>query len=225
VSAARAVLVAALVGGSLLGGATAGAQEDEQWKVGYPHIEFGIDVGVILWNHVDRNVVRPGGTVDARISWDYKYWAPMIALGFRGNGIDYDALAGAPTLAGRQTLTNIFFALGVRFVYPNRSRVSPLLDGWFDLNWWHLNETTVVCDPTIWYCRGYSNFRFTPGFHGRLGIQIRLTPSADLEIGFGAGYTFQGQFFTSNESWLEPSIGFTYSFPPGYQDRTSMHNF
>ena len=52
-----------------------------------------------------------------------------------------------------------------------------------------------------------------------------MTPSADLEIGFGAGYTFQGQFFPSNQSWLEPSIGFTYSFPPGYQDRTSMHNF
>ena len=48
----------------------ASADSDDPSKVGYPHIEFGIDVGVILWIGVDRDIVRPGGTVDARIGWN-----------------------------------------------------------------------------------------------------------------------------------------------------------
>ena len=56
-------------------------------------------------------------------------------------------------------------------------------------------------------------------------MQIRVAPQADLEIGFGAGYSFQGQFFLTNRSWLEPSISFTYSFPAGYENRTSIEGY
>lgn len=196
----------------------AGAPETE-----YPHLEFGIDVGVLLWNGVDRNVVRPGGTVAARVGWNYKWWVPMFALGFRGNGVDLSSIQGAPRGTYRETLTNIFFSAGVRFVTPNRTRVAPFVDGWFDLNWWHLNKTQVVCN--VWYCQGTNQYRFAPGFHGRIGMQIRVAPRADLELGFGAGYSFRGQFFERNRSWLEPSVSFTYSFPAGYQNRTSMPGY
>ena len=215
---ARTIALASLLAtGATVFTSAVEAHYSDSRQPGYPHIEIGFDVGVLLWNGVDRNVVRPGGTVDVRFGWDYKWWVPMIALGFRGNGLNLDNVPGASAAATRETLTNIFLALGVRFVAPNKTRVAPFADGWFDFNWWHLNETQVVC--TVWYCTGSNRYRFTPGFHGRLGMQIRLAPRADLEIGFGAGYSFQGQFFLRNRSWLEPSIGLTYSFPAGYQDR------
>ncbi len=199
------------------------AQLEDPWANRYPHLDFGLDVGVLLWNGADREVVRPGGTVAARIGYDYKWWAPMLGLGFRGNGVDLSSLQGAPQGTTRETLTNIFFSLGVRFVTPNRTRVAPFLDGWFDFNWWSLAQTQVVCG--VWYCQGTGLYRFAPGFHGRIGLQIRVAPRADLEIGFGAGYSFRGQFFESNRSWIEPSVGFTYSFPYGYQNRTSIPGY
>ena len=216
-------LVAALAAGATFATGVAGAQHEDRGKIGYPHIEFGFDVGVMLWNGVDRDIVRPGGTVDARFGWDYKWWVPMFALGFRGNGVNLNNIPGAPASTPRETLTNIFFSAGMRFVAPNRTRVAPFADGWFDFNWWHLNQTQIICDP--WYCSGYNQYRFTPGFHGRVGMQIRVAPQADLEIGFGAGYSFQGQFFLRNRSWLEPSVGFTYSFPAGYENRTTIKGY
>jgi hypothetical protein len=220
----RLVALALMVAASATAVATmARAQDENRWDVRYPHIEFGIDVGVMLWNGVDRNVVRPGGTVAAHFGWDYKWWVPMFALGFRGNGIDVRNIPNASPTAQRQTLTNIFFALGMRFAAPNRTRVAPFLDGWLDLNWWHLNETQILCN--VWYCQGTNQYRFAPGFHGRIGMQIRVAPQADLEIGFGAGYSFRGQFFLENQSWLEPSFSFTYSFPAGYENRTSIRGY
>jgi hypothetical protein len=220
----RSVALALMIAASATSVASAAhAQYENPWEVRYPHIEFGIDVGVILWNGVDRNVVRPGGTVAAHFGWDYKWWVPMFALGFRGSGIDIRNIAGASPTASRELLTNIFFAVGMRFVTPNRTRVAPFLDGWFDLNWWHLNETQILCN--VWYCQGTNQYRFTPGFHGRIGMQIRVAPQADLEIGFGAGYSFKGQFFTENRSWLEPSVSFTYSFPAGYENRSSIRGY
>jgi hypothetical protein len=199
------------------------AQYYDRWEIGYPHIEVGFDVGVMIWNGVDRDIVRPGGTVDVRFGWDYKWWVPMFALGFRGNGLDLYNVPGAPPGTRSETLTNIFFSLGVRFKSPNRSRVTPFLDGLFDMNWWHLNETQVVC--SYYYCVGSNRYRFTPGFHGRVGIQIRVAPQAEIEVGFGAGYSFKGQFFLRNRSWLEPAIAFTYSVPAGYENRTSMPGY
>ena len=220
----RLVALALMVAASVTTvGTTARAQHENPWDVRYPHIEFGVDVGVMLWNGVDRDAVRPGGTVAAHFGWDYKWWAPMFALGFRGNGIDVRNIPNASPTAQRQTLTNIFFALGMRFAAPNRTRVAPFLDGWFDLNWWHLNETQIICN--VWYCQGTNQYRFAPGFHGRIGMQIRVAPQADLEIGFGAGYSFRGQFFLENQSWLEPSFSFTYSFPAGYENRTSIKGY
>jgi len=216
-------LVVMLTAGATVPAGVARAHQEDSGNIGYPHMEFGFDVGVMLWNGVDRDVVRPGGTVDARFGWDYKWWVPMFALGFRGNGLNLYNVPGAPAGTRRETLTNIFFSAGMRFVVPNRTRVAPFADGWFDFNWWHLNETQVICDP--WYCSGYNQYRFTPGFHGRVGMQIRVAPHADLEVGFGAGYSFQGQFFSTNRSWLEPSVGFTYSFPAGYENRTSIKGY
>ena len=46
-----------------------------------------------------------------------------------------------------------------------------------------------------------------------------------IEFGIDAGYTFQGQFFLTNQSWLEPSVGFTYSFPAGYENQTSIKGY
>ena len=86
-TAKTAALALVLATGATLASSQASAQYHDPWKVEYPHIEFGLDVGVMLWNGVDRNVVRPGGTVDVRFGWDYKWWVPMLALGFRGNGI------------------------------------------------------------------------------------------------------------------------------------------
>jgi hypothetical protein len=172
---ARTVALALfLVASVTIAANTTRAQSQDAWEVLYPHLEFGIDVGVMLWNGVDQNIVRPGGTVEARFGWNYKWWVPMFALGFRGNGLDLYKVQGAPPGTRRETLTNIFFSAGIRLVAPNRTRVAP---------------------------------------------------QADLEVGFGAGYTFQGQFFLKNRSWLEPSISFTYSFPAGYENRTSIKGY
>ena len=200
-----------------------GAQYYDRSQIGYPHIEIGFDAGPMIWNGVDRDIVRPGGFVDVRFGWDYKWWVPMFALGFRGSGLDLQKIPGAPAGTRSETLTSIFFSLGMRFKSPNRSRVTPFLDGFFDMNWWHLNETQVVCD--YYYCYGSNQYRFTPGFHGRIGMQIRVTPQAEIEVGFGAGYSFKGQFFLRNRSWLEPAVALTYSFPAGYENRTSMPGY
>ncbi len=212
----------------VLVGATASAssvdaQYDDRWRHDYPHIEVGFDAGPIIWNGVDRDIVRPGGFVDVRFGWDYKWWVPMFALGFRGNGLNLQNVPGAPPGTRSETLTNIFFSLGFRFKAPNSSRITPFLDGLFDMNWWHANETQVAC--SYYYCVGSNRYRFTPGFHGRVGIQIRVAPQAEIELGFGAGYSFKGQVFFRNRSWLEPAVAFTYSFPAGYENRTSIEGY
>ena len=61
---ARALMLAT---GTTIVASAATAQFEDPWEVRYPHLEVGFDVGVMLWNGVDRDVVRPGGTVDARI--------------------------------------------------------------------------------------------------------------------------------------------------------------
>lgn len=201
----------------------ASAQDHDRWPAGYPHIEIGFDAGPMIWNGVDRDIVRPGGFVDVRFGWDYKWWVPMFALGFRGSGLNQQEIPGAAAGTRNETLTNIFFSLGMRFKSPNQSKVTPFLDGFFDMNWWHLNEIEVTCD--YYYCYGSNVYRFAPGFHGRIGVQIRVAPRAELELGFGAGYSFKGQFFFQNRSWLEPAIAFTCSFPVGYENRTSIPGY
>lgn len=196
---------------------------EDPWHIDYPHIELGFDAGAVIWNAVDRNIVRPGGFVDFRLGWDYKWWVPMFALGFRGSGLDLFNVPGAPPGTRSDTLSNIYFSLGARFKAPNSSRVTPFADGFFDFNWWYVSQFVGSCAE--FYCNGGRGYRFTPGFHGRLGIQIHVAPRADLELGFGAGYSFRGQFFFRNRSWLEPTIAFTYNFPAGYENRTSIPGY
>lgn len=218
-----ATLALIALSGATVSASSVDAQDDDRWRNGYPHIEMGFDAGPIIWNGVDRDIVRPGGFVDVRFGWDYKWWVPMFALGFRGSGLNLQNVPGAPPGTRSETLTNIFFSLGFRFKAPNSSRVTPFLDGLFDMNWWQANETQVVCSG--YYCVGSNRYRFTPGFHGRVGIQIRVAPQAEIEVGFGAGYSFKGQFFFRNRSWLEPAVAFTYSFPAGYENRTSIEGY
>lgn len=219
------VLVSAIVFVSLIASASSARAQyhEDPWQIDYPHIELGFDAGAVIWNGVDRDIVRPGGFVDFRFGWDYRWWVPMFALGFRGSGLDPFNVSGASPGGRSETLTNIYFSLGVRFKAPNRSRVTPFADGFFDFNWWRVSQFIAGCDQ--FYCNGGGGYRFTPGFHGRVGIQVHVAPRADLEFGFGAGYSFQGQFFFRNRSWLEPTIGFTYNFPAGYENRTSIPGY
>jgi hypothetical protein len=187
----------------------------------YPHLNFGMDLGVVLWNDFDRDIVRPGAAFDARIGWDTKYVEPMLELGFRVNGVEVSEIPRGSPQAERERLKNVFVGLGARFKVPNRSVVTPFLDGVFDLNWWTFAETRLVCN--YWYCTAVDEFRFAPGFHGRLGLMFRVSPQAYIEAGCGLGMSFAGDFFGESQSWLEPFAGFTYSFPAGYENRTSMY--
>lgn len=187
----------------------------------YPHLNFGMDLGVVLWNDFDRDIVRPGAALDARIGWDTKYLEPMVELGFRANGVEVSEISGGSPQADRERLKNIFVGLGARFKVPNRSIVTPFFDGLFDLNWWSFVETRIVC--SYWYCTAVDDFRFAPGFHGRLGLLLRVSPQAYIEAGCGLGMSFAGDFFDEARSWIEPFAGFTYSFPAGYEDRTSLY--
>lgn len=187
----------------------------------YPHLNFGMDLGVMLWNDFDSDIVRPGTAFDFRIAWDTKYVEPMFELGFRISGVEVREIPGAPSSADRERLKNIFVGLGARIKVPNRSVVTPFFDGLFDLNWWNFVETQLVCN--YWYCTAVDSFRFAPGFHGRLGLLFRVTPQTYIEAGCGLGMSFKGDFFDDSRSWLEPFAGFTYAFPAGYEDRTSMY--
>ena len=180
------------------------------------HTELGMNLGVMIWNDVDRDIVRPGATLSARLGYDLEYVVPQLEFGLRWSGVDLESLNAT---LGRNTLRSIFFALGARFQVPNKSRITPYADALFDMNWWNFRETTIACG--VWYCDSVNTYRFSPGFRGRLGMLIGVAKLVDIEVGFGAGFSFQGDFFARNRSWLEPFVGFTYSFrsPEAYSLR------
>lgn len=172
------------------------------------HTELGMNLGVMIWNDVDRDIVKPGAALTARLGFDFKYFVPQMEFGLRWTAIDPSKL---DPLLQRDPLRSIVFALGSRFQVPNQSRVTPYADVMFDMNWWNYRE---VSNPSCvsYYCNSVAKYRFTPGFRGRLGMLIRATDLFEVELGFGAAFSFRGSFFIQNRSWLEPYVGFTYSF-------------
>jgi hypothetical protein len=90
---------------------------------------------------------------------------------------------------------------------PTPSGFTPYAQGGFDMNFWNYRETAFVCD--FWYCYTTNVYRFTPGFHGRLGGQLpmRATSSAYLDLGVEVGMSFPGDFFLENQTWVTPYLG------------------
>lgn len=172
----------------------------------------GFDLGVPVIVDVDRDLVRPGVNLHGQGGLDLGYVAFFVHGGWRWIPIDYDraAKAGQTQYAGggREPLSNPYFGLGVRGQIPNRSRLLPYASASFDFNFWNLDETDIQCTGYYyWWCSEYDVYRFSPGFSGRVGTAIEIRDSFYLDLGMGVSMTFEGNFFESNQAWLEPFIG------------------
>lgn len=162
-------------------------------------------VGVPIANNVDRDIVRPGGSIDVRGGYDLGYVVPELEMGFmgmpvKGNKID-------PGLDNRP-LKQFYFGLGLRLQIPNRSIVLPYLSGAFDFQFWNLYDRAIVCD--FWYCREQNDYSFTPGFTGRGGVAFKLRPNLAIDVNLRVGMSFPGNAFDSSQSWVQPSLGVSF---------------
>ena len=171
--------------------------------------------GVPLLLDVNHDLIRPGVNLHAQGGMDLGYVGFFLHGGFRFVPVDFDRAAenGHPEYAGegRDPLKNPYFGFGVRAQVPNRSRVMPFASVSFDFNFWNFHESDVVCGGYYyWWCADYDVYRFTPGFTGRAGLAIYLLQGAYVELGMAAAMSFEGDFFTENQSWIEPFLGLLY---------------
>jgi hypothetical protein len=175
----------------------------------------GFDVGVPLMLDVDRDLIRPGADLHLQGGVDLGYVAFFLHGGFRFIPVDFDRAADKnhPEYEGqgRDPLKNPYFGFGVRAQLPNRSRVMPYVSGSFDFNFWHFRDEAVACGGYYyWYCAGYDVYEFTPGFTGRAGLAIYLGQGLYVDLGAGVSMSFEGNFFSENQTWVEPFGGLTY---------------
>jgi hypothetical protein len=79
----------------------------------------------------------------------------------------------------------------------------------FDFNFWNFNETDVACIGGYysWWCSSYNVYKFTPGFTGRVGAAIEVRNGLYVDLGVNVSMTFAGDFFESNQTWVEPFLG------------------
>jgi hypothetical protein len=174
---------------------------------------FGsIDLGVPLMLDVDHDLIRPGVNLHAQGGLDLGYVAFFVHGGWRWIPVDFDRYAEKGHSQyegeGRDPLKNPYFGLGVRGQIPNRSRVMPYASVAFDFNFWNFQETDIVCGGFYyWWCADYEVYRFTPGFSGRLGLAVHIAQGLYVDLGMGASMSFEGDFFESNQAWVEPYAG------------------
>jgi hypothetical protein len=172
----------------------------------------GLTVGVPIMLNTDSELIRPGGDFNVQGGINFGYVGAFLHGGWRFIPVDFDRAldAGIDTYdrTGRDRLKNPYFGFGVRGQVPNRSRFVPYLSGAFDFNFWNFRESAVACGGYgYWWCGSYDVYRFTPGFTGRIGTTIALGRHTSIDAGLGMTMSFEGNFFESNQSWVEPYLG------------------
>lgn len=172
----------------------------------------GASVGVPIFLDNDRDVVRPGGEMNAWVGLDIGWL--VFAGGFGANWIPIDlgSVEGGEAL-GRSPLARLYLQTEVRFQVPVSKAVLPFLSGAFDANWWRHRDVGDLTCP-FWYCTGRSRFTFAPGFTGKAGIGIRAGERIYVDVGAKLSLTGTGDFFLSTEWFVTPFIGITYRGDP-----------
>lgn len=170
----------------------------------------GVDLGVPIFLNVDRDVVKPGASVEVWGGFDIGWVVFDFALGLMGNTIKTNSI---PDImddgVGNQPLLRWHFSPGVRFQVPTIDAVLPYLTSSFDANLW-LFEGPAASTCGWYYCQGEGRFQFAPGFTGKVGLGIRLKGPWFFDVGMKYAMSGKGNFFNATEWWLEPFIGFLF---------------
>lgn len=169
-----------------------------------PRTSSSFYITVPLVQDVDREVVRPGASIEGRIGVILGVLVPEFEIGFQWIPVDLDKLR--PGL-GRDPLKLFFFGLGLRLQIPTDSRVQPYVSGAFNFNWWNFRQESLACN--FWYCTAVDRYSFTPGFSGRAGIAIDVDRGVAIDLGVKLAMSFEGDFFSENQFWVAPMFGFT----------------
>lgn len=169
----------------------------------------GVDLGVPIFLDVDRNIVKPGMSIEAWGGFDIGWVVFDFGLGLMWNTIKTDNI---PEVMGdglgNQPLIRWHFSPGIRLQVPTIDAVLPYVTGRFDANLWQLEVLGTDCG--WYYCRGEGRFQFAPGFTGKAGLGIRLKGPWFLDVGMKYSLSGKGQFFERTQWWLEPFIGFLF---------------
>ena len=165
----------------------------------------GISLGIPIVLNVDRDIVRPGVSLQFAAAADFGFVTLGARLGFAWIPIDLNnSVIPALRELGRSPLHRINFSPEIRLQYP-KGRFLPYLASAFDANWWNFRETNVICD--YWYCTEVAVYRFTPGYTGRLGLGIEVTSGLYIDAAFVWTFTGKGDFFEESRWALGPLIG------------------
>ncbi len=169
----------------------------------------GVDLGVPIFLDVDRDIVKPGASIEAWGGFDIGWVVFDFGLGLMWNRIKTDNI---PEVMGdglgNQPLIRWHFSPGIRLQVPTIDAVLTYLTGRFDANLWQLEALGTDCG--WYYCNGEGNFQFAPGFTGKAGLGIRLKGPWFLDVGMKYSLSGKGDFFQRTQWWLEPFIGFLF---------------
>lgn len=171
----------------------------------------GLDLGVPIFLNVDRNVVKPGASIEGWGGFDIGWVVFDFALGLMWNTIKTNNIPEVQAMGGglgNQPLIRWHFSPGIRLQVPTIDAVLPYLTGRFDANLWQLEALGVDCG--WYYCNGQGSFQFAPGFTGKVGLGIRLKGPWFLDVGMKYSLSGKGDFFQRTQWWLEPFIGFLF---------------
>jgi len=185
------------------------AQQSPPPEPNRPHKFGSFTIGVPLFNDVNSDIVRPGANLNFRGGIDFGFFGVFAHLGTMWNPIDLNNAPPPSPALGRSPLHRLYFGVGARLQYPHE-RFRPYVDLAFDINWWHFQETALVCG--IWYCTGVNSYRFTPGWESRVGMQIVVRPPFAIDLGVSFAFTYPGDMFIDAEYWMEPYLGVATRF-------------
>jgi hypothetical protein len=177
--------------------------ERSAWLVSQFH------VGVPLLLGTDRDVVRPGTNLGMRLSFMSRYFGGGIHGSYQWipiqGGVSPDPFFRQS--GRRMPLRRAAFGPFVAAEASNRTAFTPYAQGGFDFNFWSFGENAVVCD--FWQCTSSNVYRFTPGFHGRVGAKFELATHRRifLDLGLEGGVSFPGSFFSRSQGWATPYLG------------------
>jgi hypothetical protein len=166
-------------------------------------------VGVPLLLDTDRDVVRPGTNLGMRLSFMSRYVGGGVHGSYQWIPIEGGRSSRDPfgQTGRRMPLRRAAFGPFVAAELPNETPFTPYVQGAFDLNFWNFDENAIVCD--FWQCTSSNVYRFTPGFHGRVGAKFELATHRRifLDLGLEGGVSFPGSFFSRSQGWATPYLG------------------
>ena len=168
----------------------------------------GAEVGVPIFFNVDREIVKPGASLQGWAGFDIGWVVFEFALGLHWTPIDTNKIPEAFITTGFEPLVRLSFSPGVRFQVPLYDAVLPYVNGAFDANIWSFAALGQGC--AWFYCRSDSLGQFAPGFSGKAGVGIHLKGSMYLDVGMQYSISWPGSFFERRQMWAEPFIGFIY---------------